>query len=56
MIQKLTDDDSNQEMIWNHRPTNKRNKTDNDFDPNRFETYPDNDSGPTRSYPEHILI
>ena len=28
------------------RPRNNRNKTDDDFDPNRFKTYPDNDSGP----------
>ena len=29
-IQKLTDD-SNQDMIWNHRPRNNRNKTKDDF-------------------------
>ena len=31
-IRKLPDD-SNQEMIWNHKPTNKGNKSDDDSGP-----------------------
>ena len=46
LIRKLTDD-SNRDMIWNHRP---RNKTDDNFDPNGFKTYPDNDSGPKYTF------